>query len=345
MKMMKAAAICIAAIVMWSASCKDTTSSKGNVSGPDKSELIVGFYNVENIFDTENDPKTNDDDFTPSGKLQWTPDKYLVKLDRTGEAFQMMDANFPDVIGLCEVENLKVLSDLVATDRLKSQGYKIVHMDSEDERGIDVALIYKSTSIEVVSSKKIKVSLADANDRTRDILYVEGVVHGEKIHFFVNHWPSRSGGQEQSEPNRIAAAKTLKSEIDVIVKKDANAKVICMGDFNDHPNDKSMMEALGANGTVGAPMINLMAKKHAAGEGSYWYKGSWGALDQFIVSSAWTSMKGWSCTDADARIIKEPKLLFTDGNGVARPSRTYAGDDYKSGYSDHLPVVVKCSWK
>lgn len=335
------------ALVMWSASCKNTTKG-GETQKPtiNPNELTVAFYNVENIFDIYDDPKTNDGDFTPSGKLAWSEDKYKVKLERISEAITFLDASLPDVIGLCEVENRQVVSDLASTINLASAGYGIVHIDSDDERGIDVALLYKQSEVEIISSENLKVMLPASGDKTRDILHVVAVSHGERIHFYVNHWPSRSGGQVESEPNRMAAASTLRKSMDKVISKEADAKIICMGDYNDHPNDKSITEGLGANGSEGAKYIDLMAPLHAEGKGSYWYKGSWGALDQFIVSAGLhAANSGWCYKSSSAKFLDDERIMFKDNKGIMRPNRTYVGDDYKAGFSDHLPIRMELIWK
>ncbi|MFN6380420.1 MAG: endonuclease/exonuclease/phosphatase family protein [Flavobacteriales bacterium] len=336
-RQLKLAFVALAAIMMWSASCKDTT--RGAVEGA-SNEITVAFYNVENIFDVENDPQTNDDDFTPTGKLEWTEDRYRTKLSRIAEVMGKMKSDFPDIIGMCEVENRKVLEDLVALPQLKAAKYKIIHKDSPDERGIDVALLYKSDVISEEEAAFLRVEIPeDPNERTRDILKAKLKIGGESIYFFVNHWPSRSGGEIESEFKRMAAARILKSALEPLEK--AGERVIVMGDFNDHPDNKSITEVLQASTNMGSGLYNLAAESHKNGVGSYWYKGEWGALDQFIVTPALlTSTKGWVTSVSDFRFLKDPSILFTDNKGVERPNRTYVGDDYKGGYSDHLPIVL-----
>lgn len=341
MRFFKALSIVFAAVVMWGASCKDATKSTENIKLLETKEITVAFYNVENIFDTTDDPNTNDNDFTPTGKLEWTNDRYVVKLRHTAEAMKEMDTGLPDVLGLCEIENRKVLEDLIAQPELKGYDYAIIHADSPDERGIDVALLYKKALCKEVKTEFLRVEFPEnPSDRTRDILHAELQVGSENVHFFVNHWPSRSGGQEESEFKREAAARKLRAQVDAL--KSENAKIIIMGDFNDHPDNKSILDVLGASEFSGSVLYNMAAAGHRAGEGSYWYKGSWGALDQFIVSpNLLEAASGWRTEKGDFRFVKSPVLLFTDSKGVARPNRTYVGDDYKAGYSDHLPIVMK----
>lgn len=309
-------------------------------------ENYIAFYNVENLFDTINDPATLDDDFTPSGKLQWNAPKYVEKLGRISEAIDLIPGGLPVFIGMCEIENVSVLNDLVKEPTLQDSSkkgyYSIIHADSPDERGIDVAALYDATRLKEVSFEYFTIALPDPKDpNTRDLLYVKGKLDQETIHFFVNHWPSRSGGQAESEPNRLAVAGLLKSKVDALLAADANARIIIMGDFNDHPIDKSIHEILGAKESPESALFNQMYALHVGGNGSYFYKGEWGALDQMITSKGIMNAPGWHVTATSAGIVREEKLLFRDKEGVARPSRSYAGDSYKGGYSDHLPVYLR----
>jgi predicted extracellular nuclease len=311
-----------------------------------KEEAIVAFYNVENLFDTIDDPLTIDEDFTPTGKLEWNAPRYTEKLSRISEVFDLLPGELPVFIGLCEIENRLVLNDLVKQPSIKkgvkNQTYEIIHADSPDERGIDVAAIYDASRLKDVRFEYYTIALPDPKDpNTRDLLHAHGKMGTDEIHFFVNHWPSRSGGQAESEPNRFAVAALLKSKIEAVLSEDPNAKILIMGDFNDHPNDKSIYEVLGANDQPSSTLYNQMYAIHAEGNGSYFYKGEWGALDQMITSSGFMSAKGWHVDEQAAGVLRDEKILFRDKEGVARPSRSYAGDSYKGGYSDHLPVFIK----
>ncbi len=309
-------------------------------------EAVVAFYNVENLFDTIDDPLTIDEDFTPTGKLQWTAPRYNEKLSRISEVIDMLPGELPVFIGLCEIENRSGLVDLVKQPKLNTGAdmgsYEIIHADSPDERGIDVAAIYDASRLKNVRFEYYSIALPDPKDpNTRDILHARGALGKDEIHFFVNHWPSRSGGQAESEPNRFAVAALLRSKIDAVLSENSNAKILIMGDFNDHPNDKSMFEILGAKNEPSAPLYNQMYAIHAAGNGSYFYKGEWGALDQMITSSGFMITKGWHVDAQAAGVLRDEKILFRDKEGITRPSRSYAGDSYKGGYSDHLPVFIK----
>jgi len=311
-----------------------------------KEESIIAFYNVENLFDTIDDPLTIDEEFTPSGKLQWSAPRYAEKLSRIAEVIELLPGELPVFIGLCEIENRTVLNDLVKVPALatlaEKGSYEVVHADSPDERGIDVAALYDPSRLKNVSFEYYTIALPNPKDpNTRDILYVHGNMGKDEMHFFVNHWPSRSGGQAESEPNRLAVAALLKSKVDEVISRNTNSKIVIMGDFNDHPNDKSISEVLGANDQPSSGLYNQMYAMHVSGNGSYFYKGEWGALDQMITSKGLMNSSGW-CVDAQAAgVLREDRILFKDKDGVSRPSRSYAGDSYKGGYSDHLPVYLR----
>ena len=213
-------------------SCQNSTGQRSA-----KSSTIV-FYNVENLYDTTDDPKVNDNEFLPDSKNEWTPTRYLRKLqDIAALLSETGGRNLPFLIGLCEVENRKIVEDLAMTGKLKRGRYKVVHQDSPDARGIDVALMYRPGEFSVSYNKAVPVLLPDRSGlSTRDLLYVKGNTrHGDELHVFVNHWPSRVGGLQQTEANRIAAAMVLKSKTDSLFSINPNVKVIIMGDLNDTP--------------------------------------------------------------------------------------------------------------
>jgi len=301
------------------------------------------FYNVENLFDTTDDPNTSDEDFTPSGKLQWTSERLETKLERIGEVVAKGSPSLPALIGMCEVENRAVLEMLVASNRLVAADYQIVHRDSPDERGIDVALLYRPDQFQVSEQEWIEVKLSKEGDpNTRDILYVKGKLGGEEVHVFVNHWPSRGGGEDVTDVFRREAAQKLSDKITAIQSANSSAKIICMGDFNDYPSNGSQREVLKSGIDKTSVLCNLMADDELRGEGSYWYKGSWGPLDQFIVSwSLLDSTKGLGTSMESATTYREDYLMFTDNQNQQRPNRTYAGEKYVNGYSDHLPIFLQ----
>lgn len=306
----------------------------------------VTFYNVENLFDTINDPNIIDEDFLPDGKLAWNTERYKKKLSHIVEAVTLGQTENPMLIGLVEIENYQVLKDLVKTDRLANTKYEIAHKESPDARGIDCALLYDSERFKplVITNLAVKIdSVPDFN--TRDILYVKGEVYGKKkIHLLINHWPSRREGQKESEHKRIRAAEVARAKVDEILKADPKACILLMGDFNDHPNDKSIEQILKAKPATDlkADLINLLYDDQLAGKGTHNFKGEWGVLDQFIVSSAfYNAKKGPGIDEKDAKIVFEEVLLYTGTDGSKKPNATYGGTKYYGGYSDHLPITLK----
>jgi predicted extracellular nuclease len=319
------------------ASCKDVAANAGSGDG-----CTVMFYNVENLFDTSDDPKTDDSDFTPAGKLKWDDERYRTKLKHIEEVVSGIDAQGPALVGLCEVENGAVLNDLVRQPFFKDKKYTFVHRDSPDERGIDVALLYRKGMFQPETTEFFQVPLQEAKDRTREVLYVKGKLQKEDVHVFVNHWPSRSKGQAESEPDRMSAARVVKMRVDSILNLQKDARIVIMGDLNDHPDDKSVRDVLGAvpPASLSGELVNMMWSVADRKEGSHYYKGEWGALDQIIVSSGMIAGNAGWLVKGDAQVWKQPLVLFTDRDGNARPNRTYVGNDYKGGYSDHLPVFI-----
>src|SRR5690606_4657638 len=214
----------------------------------------VAFYNLENLFDTIRNPEIFDEEYTPEGKNSWTHKKYLKKLDNLSRVISEIGTGdqqkeSPTILGVSEIENRGVLEDLIKTPRLVNLGYGIVHFDSPDRRGIDVALLYKKKDYIVNSTSSIPLYIYDGNGEcvyTRDQLLVSGYRDGEEMHFIVNHWPSRSGGEKRSSPYREAAGALNKKIIDSLLAINPKAKVMTMGDLNDGPYNKSVKVALGA---------------------------------------------------------------------------------------------------
>jgi predicted extracellular nuclease len=306
----------------------------------------VVFYNVENLFDINNDPRTNDEDFTPHGYKQWDEDRYETKLERIEDALSEFQ-KAPILIGLAEVENRAVLKDLVEEGDFDEINYGIAHFDSPDRRGIDVALLYDQDAFSLINSTKLRVRLANnPSFATRDILYVEGeLTGGVKTHVFVNHWSSRREGQRETEHKRIEAAETLREKVDEILQRDADANIIILGDFNDHPTDKSLQTVLRAkeSGYEGeGDLINLLFDEHVNGEGTAVHQGDWAVLDQIIVSQAiYDNRSGLGIRGNDAEIHWDDDLIFKNrSTGQEKPNATYGGRKYYGGYSDHLPVYI-----
>jgi endonuclease/exonuclease/phosphatase family metal-dependent hydrolase len=315
------------------------------------SDYRIMFYNVENLFDTEDDPEKNDNEFLPEGDRYWSDYRYKQKLSNIYKVITAVGGwDLPMLVGLCEVENRTVLDGLLNYTPLYKSDYKIIHYESPDARGIDVALLYRSELFTPISHKPIRVTWPKdiGSGTTRDILYTCGVTNkGDTLHIFVNHWPSRWGGQLETEEKRMFVAKLVKNATDSIFETNSQANIIVMGDLNDHPTDRSVLETLNAQTSfdkiVADKLYNLSyyietVKK----QGSHKYQGKWGVLDQIIVSGGLLDDKGVIYTtpeDAyifDAEFLLEPDEKYT-GTQV---NRTYIGFKYHGGFSDHLPIYL-----
>jgi endonuclease/exonuclease/phosphatase family metal-dependent hydrolase len=315
-----------------------------------KAAFTVVFYNVENLFDLEDHPDTEDEEFTPLSEKAWDMEKYEKKLEDLSAVIKAVNEDeLPEIVGLSEVENKKVLEDLIRTRNLRRGDYGIVHYESPDSRGIDNALLYNMQQFRVIASRAIPVTFPfDSTETTRDILYVTGTTgDNEHLHFFVNHWSSRWRGEKETEPQRIYCAVALRKEVDAILNKEPGAKIIIMGDLNDEPTNRSVFETLLANNkrknASNRELYNLMYDRHNIdGEGSYNFRGKWNMLDQIIVSrSVIKSPGGLHCGYDSGRILKAEFMLYlNEENQQHVPHRTYGGPEYYGGISDHFPVFV-----
>ncbi len=313
------------------------------------SQFSFVFYNTENLYDTIDDPETMDDDFTPEGRMHWTEKKFKKKIFNIAEVLHdIVEPYYPDIIGLVEIENRFVLEQLLLQDSLQLISYGIVHYDSPDERGIDVALIYNKQTFEVLYSEPVKVSLQGVEDRTRDILYVYGKMLDKQIplHIFVNHWPSRREGTQESEERRFLAAGILRGKVDEIFANDKQANIVIMGDFNDTPANNSVKLVLKAQEPkppfFDNELYNLMLPRMRKGIGSTYYKG-WLLFDQIIVSGNMLQPdndNGLDCSPQDADVFNPRYLMHFDKRFGFEPNRT-TGRKYFGGYSDHLPAFLK----
>lgn len=311
----------------------------------------VAFYNLENLFDTKNDTLIFDDDRTPEGKDKWTEERYLNKLENMSKVISEIGSTdtktAPDIVGVCEVENLGVLEDLVHHKNLTKFNYGIVHYESPDERGIDVALLYKKSAFVPVnfnSHRLLLFNLEGKRDYTRDQLIVEGLLDNEKIYFMVNHWPSRSGGEARSRPFRLEAAKLNKRIIDSIQSQYVNAKIISMGDFNDDPIDPSFKKILQVEknnkNLDSLSLYGPMEKLYKKGRGSLAYRDKWNLFDQLYMTSSLLDNKRESYSYWKVGIFSPEYLMDPKGKYKGYPLRTYAGGSYIGGYSDHFPVYL-----
>lgn len=322
-----------------------------------KQSFSVAFYNVENLFDTIDNANVSDESYLPTSKVYWNTERYNHKLDNIVKVMSSVDPDgFPAVFGICEVENFGVVRDLIGHADLRKANYRIIHKDSPDDRGIDVALLYNPEVFSPVYVKFIDPMVWEINDsvaekvRTRDILYSKGTVNeNDTLHVFVNHWVSRWGGQERTEPMRIKIAKTIKSITDSILNIVPDANIIIAGDLNDNPTDPSISEYLLAleptNSAVDTNLYNLSLNLYKEGKGSLYYK-TWDMFDQIIVSGSLISgNNNLKLVDGTDQIIfMEDWMLYQPKEGPARPSRTSSSRSYFGGFSDHLPVLVKINY-
>ena len=313
-----------------------------------KNEYTFMFYNTENLFDTENDSLTNDEEFTPDANRHWNQARLHSKAERLAKVILAAGKwNVPLVIGLCEVEDLNVLELLTRNEPLARFQYKIVHKDSPDSRGIDVALLYRPEYFRPFYYQATPV--ADPKDKsfkTRDILQVSGVLNGcDTLHIFVNHWPSRYGGIMETLRYRGLAAETLKKSVLNLLVQYPKAQIICMGDFNDTPSDDSLAKILEAkeldNPKLEGELVNLSFGWISNEIQTIKSKFSWEVFDQFIVSDYF--LQGNNCFKLQkAEIFKAGFLLEPDSKfGGVKPKRTYVGFKYQEGFSDHLPVLLR----
>jgi predicted extracellular nuclease len=315
----------------------------------DRGDLRIMFYNTENFFDTINDPSHIDEEYLPTSQKKWDRARYREK---TLHVFKVIAAvggvQPPEVIGFAEIENRKVLEDIIYKTPLEKFKYNIIHQESEDQRGIDVGVIYRPDKIKCIKYEFIKVIYPwDPKKRTRDIIYFEALANKDTLHMFFNHWPSRMGGQKKSNPSRRLVALILKTKVDSILTINSHARIIITGDFNDQPKNESIAVVLGAakpdEKISNRKLYNLSwSLKDNCHCGSYRYGAQWNMLDQFIVSGAMlTDTKHASTCLQCVHIGDFDFLLLPDTKyGSYKPFRTYQGPIYKNGYSDHLPVYI-----
>lgn len=313
------------------------------------------FWNLENLFDTVDDPNIRDEEFTPKGAKAWDEARYQLKLEHIARVLTDVAASdqiYPAVIGFAEVENRTVLEDMTALQDLAQHAYRIVHYDSPDPRGIDVALIYRPDQFQFEGSCAVKADVPQLPKfRTRDILTVWGAINAEPFYFMVVHWPSRRGGKEASELKRMALGRQMRRLADSVRLQNPQTKIVAMGDFNDDPIDSSMEEALGAKGDIKrvavGDLFNPYYELLRAGMGTLAYEGVWNLFDNVVVSeNLITSTQGGLKLQKPAgspyygAIFCPDYLIQYTGRYRGYPLRTYEEDAFLAGFSDHLPVYI-----
>lgn len=302
----------------------------------------IAFYNLENLFDTQDDHNVLDEDFLPDGKKEWTEKRYQKKIFKLGKTISRIandeTSNVPALIGVAEVENYNVLEDLIGSEYLKDKNYSYIHYDSPDERGIDVAMLINDDFFEVIDTAPVAIDIREDNgvkDYTRDALYVHGILNGEEVHIVVTHWPSRRDGAESTSHKRIQAAKQINTFISAHENINEYSKVIIMGDFNDNPNDKSVK-----NNLLTPLLYNPFEKLMSNTRGSLIHYDEWFLFDQIIFSHNFLKTEKGKHSFLRADIFDDKFLQEWKGRNEGNPFRTYRGRRYLGGYSDHFPVFI-----
>ena len=304
----------------------------------------VAFYNMENLFDTIHDEGKNDYEYLPNGTNQWNTMKYKAKLKNMSEILSLLSTDKlpmgPAIIGVSEIENYRVLEDILKQPALADRGYRYVHYEGEDQRGVDCAFFYNPKLFELTNSKLVPyVYINDTVHKTRGFLIASGNIAGEKMHFIVNHWPSRAA----ASPARERAGEQVRAIKDSLLREDSAAKIVIMGDMNDDPMDESM-EVLGARkypkqvkkGEFYNPWWETLEDK---GVGTLLYRGKWNLFDQIVISKPLLKAKKGLRYDHNEVFIRD-YLIQQDGKYKGSPLRTHGGRTWLNGYSDHLPTII-----
>lgn len=330
---------------------------KNSSSQNENNEFLVtcvGFYNLENLFDTivdEDTTKILQEDFTPNGEKKWNSERYHKKLNNIAKVISEIGTEVTPhgvaILGVAEIENKLVLEDLINQPKIKDRNYKIVHYNSPDKRGVDVGLLYNPNYFTVESSQSFTLKIKDKPDFfSRDQLLVSGKLNnGEILHVIVCHWPSRRGGEKKSRPLREAAADLSKAIVDSIRNVNNNAKIILMGDLNDDPVNSSVKKHLKASGNKehssnNGLMYNPMEALYKKGIGSLAWRDTWNLFDQIILTPSLVDKDYSSYKFYTAKIYNKSYLMQDSGSFKGYPYRTYVGSNFKGGYSDHFPVYI-----
>ncbi|GAB4412329.1 MAG: endonuclease [Bacteroidia bacterium] len=342
--------LCLGLLAACRTSPENEQSDDKRLRGGSGRGLLIGFYNVENLFDAVDDSLIDEIEFVPGSELDWTEEKYFQKQANMAEAIAAMGERGPDVLGVAEVENLHVLEDLVAQEALAGRKYAIVHEESPDLRGIDVALIYDPVQFRYRQHATFRLSFPEEPDYiSRDILWVEGEVKGEPLHLIVNHWPSRRDGPEVSEARRMVAARKVAAMVAEIRSRETDPAIVIMGDFNDDPRDRSITEVLMATGdstqVATGGFYNPMYRLHdPERQGTLTYQGKWNLFDQILLNEDLLDQDGRLVYKQASATIHNPDFMQVGGDGRSKdaPRRAiYRGAFQERGFSDHFPVYLR----
>jgi len=309
-----------------------------------RKEIVLLWWNIENLFDTHDDPVTDDDEFTPQGSKNWTAKKLLLKEMRIRHTLMAVDAHpdygkFPDIVAFAEVENRQVFQQTLSG--LPGITYKTVYYDSPDPRGIDIGLAYNPKGVTLKASRAYSVTLDEKP--TRKIIIAEFSDSGDSFHLILNHWPSRAFDTGWSEPKRLAAAKVTRHILDSLRSSNPTADIITMGDFNDEPANRSLSEGLGSSFDAAQVRRNSKTLLYNCwsgyqGIGSYYYHRKWERIDQVLLSAGMLDKEGFSVSGDPFRCFTFSRMLLYPDN---KPWPTYEKREYRGGYSDHLPLLLK----
>lgn len=333
-------------LLIFISSCRAETPEKNDT-------LFIAFWNLENLFDTIDDPKKDDQEFLPDGSKEWTQERLDKKMYNLARVFNMMnDEKGPDIIGVAECENQAVL-ELFISKYFRDKNYKITYAESPDNRGIDCGFIYNASKFTLINYNSYEIKKLESSP-TRLILHTSlKTQKDEELNFFVNHWPSRRNGASESEYKRIEAAKVLKREVDKLFNQDGKTKIIIMGDFNDDPVDKAILHSLGSQPFKCDPsttkniklpdkeLYNLSYNLFEKGSGTISYRDAWNLFDQIIISSSLAMNEGISYLCDSFSIFNNDLTATRSGKYKGTPFPTYGGNRYLGGYSDHFPVTAK----
>jgi hypothetical protein len=322
--------------------------SVGIVKAQKDKTIAIGFYNLENFYDTIEDPNKQDDEFTPNGANAYTPDVFLKKIDNLATVLSSMASDKTEdglaMVGVAEVENGDVLDALCKHPKLKGKGWKNIIFEGPDERSIDCGLLYNPKLFKLMNAQSLTVPVDEGDRPTRDVLYVIGKLKGQEVHVFVNHWPSRRGGEAATRKKREVAASVSKAVIDTLMAKNPKAYAIVMGDLNDDPNNKSITQVLGAvrkeKDVKVAGLFNPWADFYMKGLGTTAYQDAWGLFDQIIISYGFLSKARTALRYKEAEVFNKGFMVEKFGQYKGYPKRSYVGSVWNDGYSDHFPTIV-----
>ncbi len=335
--------LCICSLIAYGSSAQTIGNKSAKVAS-------IGFYNLENLYDTVDDTLINDEEFLPNGARAWTQQRYIEKVANMAKVISQIGTEKApaglSVLGVAEIENRKVLQDVANDPLLKSRHYKIIQFNSPDKRGVDVGMFYNPTHFTPIAAVPIPLINLDNGERlfTRDILYVKGLLDDDTLHIMVNHWPSRSGGEARTAPYRNNAAKLCRRVMDSIMVLTPEAKIIIMGDLNDDPTSESMKAYLRCVDNIKdvntTGVFNPFEDMYRRGVGSNAYQDTWSLFDQIVISKGLAPKDPKGFSYAGANVFNKQFLIQSAGQYKGYPFRTFSGDSYQSGYSDHFPTCI-----